>query len=195
MRQSTVRRTSRPRRASRAGSASVLFALLVACALVCLFGFAAAAHAATPGKPVAKAPKGTLIATRPTFTWRKVGGATRYEVRVYKGAKLLVKKTGIKTLSWKCTKTLPMNVSLTWTVRASNAHATGAWSKSLAFKVVSPYAPQGTVATLTPTCKWIKVKGATQLRSARLPGQQAAVSRRPASRPCRGRSASRCPNT
>ncbi len=136
--------------------------LLAVCALVCLFGFAAPARAATPGKPVAKAPKGTLIATRPTFTWGRVGGATRYEVRVYKGGKLLVKKTGIKTLSWKCTKTLPLNVSLTWTVRAANAHATGAWSKALAFKVVSPYAPQGAIATLTPTCKWIKVKGATR---------------------------------
>jgi len=155
-RQSIVRSTS------RAGRASVVVVLLVVCALVCLFGTAAPAHAATPGAPVAKAPKGALTVTRPTFAWHKVGGATKYEVRVYKGSQLLVKKTGITTLSWKCTKTLPLNVGLTWTVRAGNAHATGAWSNVLAFNVVSPYAPLGTIATLTPTWKWAKVKGATR---------------------------------
>ena len=77
-------------------------ALLVLLVLCCLFGAAASAGAsAAPGKPKAKAPKGTIITTRPTFKWSKAAGATRYEVRVCKGSNLLLKKTGITRLSWK----------------------------------------------------------------------------------------------
>jgi len=94
--------------------------------------------AATPGKPTAKAPKSTITTTKPTFAWSKAPHAAKYEVRVYKGSKLKVKKTGLTRLSWKAVKALPKNVSLTWKVRASNAAGAGAWSRSLKFKIVPP---------------------------------------------------------
>ena len=121
-----------------------------------------AVKGATPGKPIARSPRGTITTTKPTFKWSKVAGATRYELRVYKGGKLLLKKAGLKKLSWKSSKALPLNVSLKWKVRAGNALGAGAWSKSFRFKIVNPYAPRGTITTTKPTFKWSKVAGATR---------------------------------
>jgi len=115
--------------------------LLVLC---CLFGAAASAGAsAAPGKPKAKAPKGTIITTRPTFKWSKAAGATRYEVRVCKGSNLLLKKTGITRLSWKSNEALPKNVGLAWKVRAGNVAGHGRWSKSLRFEIPTDYSRPG----------------------------------------------------
>jgi len=125
------RRPSRPRRAPLAAA---LLALLM---LSCLFGAVASAGAsAAPGRPTAKAPKGTITTTKPTFKWSKAARATRYEVRVYRGSKLLLKKTSITKRSWKSSKALPKNVGLAWKVRARNAGGNGAWSRSLKFKIV-----------------------------------------------------------
>ena len=114
---------------------------MVALMLVaCLLGAAAtagAAAAAKPGKPTAKAPKGTITVATPTFSWTKAKTATKYEVRVYQGSKQLLKKTGVTRTSWKTTTALPKGVNLTWKVRASNASGAGAWSASLAFKVAA----------------------------------------------------------
>ena len=121
-----------------------------------------AANSATPGKPGAKSPKGSVTRTKPTFKWSKAANATRYELRVYKGSTMLLKKTGLTKLSWTSTKALPMHASLTWKVRGSNTHGAGAWSTSLAFKIVSPYAPQGTITSTKPTFKWSKVASATR---------------------------------
>ena len=109
--------------------------VLVLLAAVLLAGSALAA--AKPAKPTAKAPKGNVATTKPTFTWSKAAGAAKYEVRVYKDGTLQFKKTGITKLSWKSSKALPTNVSLTWKVRAGNSAGNGAWSKSLRFKVVT----------------------------------------------------------
>jgi len=104
--------------------------------LCCFFGAAASAGAsAAPGKPTAKAPKGAINTTKPTFKWSRAPRAHRYQVRVYKGTRLLLKKTGITRLSWKCSRALPRGVSLTWKVRGRNAAGNGAWSKRLRFKV------------------------------------------------------------
>ena len=96
---------------------------------------AVASAAAKPGKPMAKAPTGTISTTTPTFTWSKASHATKYEVRVYNGSAQVLKQAGLKKLSWTSSKALPTDVALTWKVRAGNARGTGAWSKSLAFKV------------------------------------------------------------
>ncbi len=96
---------------------------------------AAASAAGKPGKPVAKAPTGTISTTRPTFTWSKAARATKYEVRVYKGSAQVLKQVGLKKLSWTSSKALPADVGLTWKVRAGNAGGSGAWSTSLAFTV------------------------------------------------------------
>ena len=126
------RRTSRLRRAPLAAA---LLALLVLCGLFA--AVAPAGAAGKPGKPTAKAPQGTIATTTPTFTWSKASRATKYEVRVYEGSAMLLKKTGLTKLSWTSSTPLPQNVDLTWKVRAGNAGGQGAWSKSLTFKVVT----------------------------------------------------------
>jgi Protein of unknown function (DUF1566) len=125
--------TTRKRAQGRSLGALTMTLVLALLAVLLLAGTALAA--ATPGRPTAKAPKGTITTAKPTFKWSKAPRAAKYEVRAYKGSKLLVRKTGITKLSWKSSKTLPTGVSLTWKVRARNAGGNGAWSKRLAFKV------------------------------------------------------------
>ena len=116
----------------RALTTTLVLALLAA---LLLAGTALAA--ATPGRPTAKAPKGTITQAKPTFKWSKAPRAAKYELRVYKGSKLQLRKTGLTKLSWKSSRALPKKVSLTWKVRARNARGNGAWSRSLKFKVVT----------------------------------------------------------
>ena len=124
--------TSRSTRRVRPVSIAFVVTLVTLFVAVLLAG---TALAATPAKPTTKSPTGTISSATPTFKWSKAAGATKYEVRVYNGSKQLVKKTGIKKLSWKSGTTLPRNVALTWKVRAANAGGSGAWSTSLSFKV------------------------------------------------------------
>jgi hypothetical protein len=91
--------------------------------------------AVPPVKATGISPKGTVGGTRPTFKWRAAGGATSYAVRVYRGTKLLLKKTGATGLAWRAPKALPKGVSLTWKVRAANTAGAGPWSASLRFKI------------------------------------------------------------
>ncbi len=65
----------------------------------------------SPAKASGVSPKGTISTTRPTFKWRKTSRAARYEVRVYKGSRLLLKKTGATALSWRAGKALPKGVT------------------------------------------------------------------------------------
>jgi hypothetical protein len=121
------------------------FALTTALVLALLAAvlLAGPALAAKPGTPTAKAPKGDITTTTPTFKWSNVAGAAKYELRVYKGTTLLVRKKGITKPSWYASyrqeeicEALNTNVRLTWLVRASNARGAGVWSKRLTFKVV-----------------------------------------------------------
>ena len=126
------------RRRSRRTFTSRLMLALLAALLLAVAALAAAAPAgaaAKPGKPTAKAPKGPITTAKPTFTWSKAARATRYELRVYKGSTLLLKKAGISKRSWTSSKSLPKNVALTWKVRARNARGLGTWSRSLSFEV------------------------------------------------------------
>jgi len=90
---------------------------------------------AKPAKAVGTAPKGTITTTRPTFKWKRLATAKSYEVRVYKGSKLLLKKTGATTLSWKASRALPRGVYLTWKVRGVNGAGAGTFSTALKFKI------------------------------------------------------------
>jgi hypothetical protein len=90
---------------------------------------------AAPGKPVAKSPKGLISSRTPTFRWAASARAATYEVRIYRGSKLIRKKTGIAKTSWRCTNPLPRKVWLTWKVRARNVAGLGLWSARLRFKV------------------------------------------------------------
>jgi hypothetical protein len=116
-----------------------LRALTTALALAVLAALllAGAAQAAKPGRPTAKTPKvGSIVTTLgPTFKWGKAARATRYEVRVYKGTVLKVKKTGLRGLSWKSGKVLTRGGTYTWKVRGRKGGVNGAWSKSLKFAV------------------------------------------------------------
>ena len=89
----------------------------------------------SPAKAAGVSPKGTIATTRPTFKWKKTNLAAKYEVRIYKGSKLLLKKTGATLLSWKASKALPKGVWLTWKVRAGNSAGSGLYSTALRFKV------------------------------------------------------------
>ena len=128
-------------RASRLQRVPLAAALLALFGLSCLVGAAASAVTAAPtagaglGRPTVTAPHGPIAAVKPTFKWSKVSGAATYELRAYRGGRLLLKEIGITMLSWKSTQALPMNVSLTWKVRAGNAGGGGAWSESLGFKI------------------------------------------------------------
>jgi Protein of unknown function (DUF1566) len=126
-------RTTRKRAQGRSPWALTMTLVLALLAALLLAGTALAV--ATPSKPTAKAPKGTITQAKPTFKWSKAARAAKYEVGVYKGSKLLVRKTGITKLSWKSSKALPKNVALSWKVRGRNAGGNGAWSKRLKFKV------------------------------------------------------------
>jgi hypothetical protein len=126
----------RSRKRTRGRSLGALTSTLVLAILAGLFLAASAQAAATPARPTAKAPKGSITEVRPTFTWSKAARAAKYELRVYKGSRLQLKKTGLTKRSWKSSKALPTSVALTWKIRASNARGAGAWSTSLEFKVV-----------------------------------------------------------
>ena len=76
-------------------------AISVAVLLLTLLPAGAALAAAKPGKPAAKAPKGTVATSTPTFSWGKARGAKKYEVRVSHGARVVLKKTGVTRLSYK----------------------------------------------------------------------------------------------
>jgi hypothetical protein len=89
----------------------------------------------SPAKAVGVSPRGTVTTTRPTFRWKKTNLAAKYEVRVYKGSRLLLKKTGSSLVSWKASKALPRGVYLTWKVRAVNSAGAGSYSSALKFKV------------------------------------------------------------
>ena len=126
-------------RSPRALTMTLVLALLTA---LLLAGAALAAghegtgKSARPGRPTATAPSGTIATATPTFTWSKARGATRYELHVYQGMKLLLAKTGIRQLAWTSSLSLPTNVDLTWKARGSRAGRAGPWSRSLTFKIV-----------------------------------------------------------
>jgi len=88
-----------------------------------------------PAAPRARSPRSIIHSTRPRLRWTKVKGLAYYEVRVYRGAKLVAKKTKLTGSSWRCSKRLPKNVKLRWKVRARNAAGSGSWSQTLRFTI------------------------------------------------------------
>ena len=127
-------------RSLRALTMTLLLALLTAAILagtVLAADHEGMGKSAKPGTPTAKAPRGSIATTTPTFTWSKARGGAKYELRVYDGSEMLLKKTGITKLSWTSNTALTKDVSLTWKVRASSAGGAGAWSRSLTFKVLT----------------------------------------------------------
>jgi len=95
----------------------------------------AAQTVAKPAKPIAESPSCTIAVAKPAFTWGKAARAKKYEVRVYRGSDLLLKKTGVTDLSWKSDKALPEDVGLSWKVRGKNVAGNGPWSKRLTFDI------------------------------------------------------------
>lgn len=128
---------------------SAALALALLAALLLAASAPGAGHqgraAAKPGKPAAKAPTGTITTAKPTFIWSKAPRATTYEVRVYNGKTLVLKKTGIKRCSWKSSRALPTNVGLSWMVRARNGAGNGGWGKSLKW-IYGEKIPPGQIA-------------------------------------------------
>ncbi len=148
-------------RSNRARSACALLFRVgpLAALLLCLLATASPALAATLGKPVAKAPHGTVTTVKPTFSWSGISGARTYEVRIYEGSKLLLERARLAKTSWKCTRDLPLYAGLTWKVRALGSRSRSPWSKRIAFRV-DPNIPQGTATVLQPRFAWAKAPGA-----------------------------------
>ena len=118
----------------------VVLVLGVLVALAVLAPGAAAARASALGRPVAKAPEGTIRRAQPDFRWGKVAGAGAYEVRVHRGSTTLLRVTGITRRSWTSSTALPLFASLAWQVRArSAAGAAGPWSKPRTFTITVDY--------------------------------------------------------
>ena len=90
---------------------------------------------ARPAGPAARSPKGTISSRTPILRWRPAAGAATYEVRIYRGSRLLKKQAGVARTSWRCTKQVPRQAWLTWQVRARNAAGYGAFSAKLRFMV------------------------------------------------------------
>ena len=88
-----------------------------------------------PGVPVLKSPKGLIKSRTPWLKWKAAAGAKTYQVRIYKGSRLLKSKIGLTYPWWKCTMRLPRDVWLTWKARAVTGGGTGAWSGKLRFQV------------------------------------------------------------
>ena len=132
MREAPVIRTTRK---STQGHPLRTSTTTLALALLAALLLAGAALAAPPGVPTLTAPQGDISPLRPTFRWSKVSGAATYELRVYKGSRVLLKMAGVTRLSWKSRKALPMNVVLTWKVRATGAQGSGPWSDGLGFHI------------------------------------------------------------
>lgn len=127
-------RTPRPKALLGAFLLALLLAALCAAAVPAA-GLATGRAVAKPGRPAAMSPSGATQSTRPLFTWGKAPRAARYEVRVFREGDLLVRKTGISGLSWRCGIALPKNIALTWKVRARNTGGAGPWSASRTFTV------------------------------------------------------------
>jgi hypothetical protein len=125
-------------RAAGARCRHLLAALALALLATVLLAAAAPAFGAAPGRPKGRAPKGNITQVKPTFAWTKAARAKKYEVRVYKGRTQVLRKTGLAKLSWKSSKALPRDAALTWKVRGSSGRKTGAWSRTLKFKIVKP---------------------------------------------------------
>ena len=84
-----------------------------------------------PSRPSLISPKGFMTSRTPTLRWRATTGASSYEVRVYRGSRLVTAKTAVTMTSWKCTARLPRQVWLTWKVRAGNLSGWSPWSAAL----------------------------------------------------------------
>jgi hypothetical protein len=82
-------------------------------------------------------PSGTAPA-RPTFRWRAVSGAQRYELQVFNSSgRLIINRTGLSGTSWTTSANLP-NGNYRWRVRGVRSQTFSSWSQSMNFRVGSP---------------------------------------------------------
>lgn len=99
------------------------------------------------GAPKTRTPDGYVTAVRPVFKWTRARGATAYDVAICRAftVKLVIRKTGVTRLSWRCTRALPKNTDLIWRVRARKGRRVGRWGTFGSFRIVNvadPSAPQ-----------------------------------------------------
>lgn len=113
--------------------------------------------------PTLKAPVGTIVTKKPTFTWTKVTSATNYQYQVWKGTTKFVDKTilssacGTSTCSQTPTITLGYDV-FKWRARAKLAGVWKAWSAYKFFTVSAPAFSSGFANT---TAGWKLLPDAT----------------------------------
>ncbi|MGV8026766.1 MAG: C1 family peptidase [Anaerolineaceae bacterium] len=120
--------------------------------------------------PTPTSPGGTISDTTPTYTWSKIGTATKYQYQLYKGSTLIYAKTVKSSVcgTTTCTST-PSNVlnsgDYQWRV---GAYVNGAWQSFSSYKAFTmnltptPASPSGTISDTTPTYTWSKIGTATK---------------------------------
>ena len=84
-----------------------------------------------PVAVTALAPRGSVGTRTPTFRWRRLPSAASYQLRVYRGDRLVLAARALTVTAWRSAKALPRAVGLTWTVRGVNAAGAGPWSPRL----------------------------------------------------------------
>ncbi|HWQ19517.1 MAG TPA: clostripain-related cysteine peptidase [Methanotrichaceae archaeon] len=94
-----------------------------------------------PGKAVLISPTGTISASTPTYTWRAVSGATKYQVLIEGPARLVIKQwynasdvTSGSICSVKPEKEMDKG-SYTWRVQTRGDAGLGPWSSDMKFAV------------------------------------------------------------
>jgi len=106
-------------------------------------------RAARPlGKPMARAPKGTVSSARPLLRWSAARRATSYELRISIDGVAVYSRSRLKRRSWRPPERLPYGATVKWKVRAERAGRVGPWSRSASFEVREP-------VTVDPNLAWL----------------------------------------
>ncbi|HEX5615341.1 MAG TPA: hypothetical protein VFZ83_09325 [Acidimicrobiia bacterium] len=121
------------------GVFAVGLSLGLLCAAAVVATPAGAARPIIPDEPVPLSPAGQIIDATPTFTWAAADDAATYEVRVYRGKRVVASQSGISGTSWT-SPVLPTNVDLSWKARGISATGkVGPYSSGQpTFRVVVP---------------------------------------------------------
>ncbi|MBF0108988.1 MAG: cadherin repeat domain-containing protein [Magnetococcales bacterium] len=138
-------------------------------------GFTLSAPATTT--PLLVSPIGSVTTNTPTYIWNAESGATGYLLKVTNAnglvlhyANMTPEAAGCASGTGTCSVTPAVSLpagTITWSVAVVPSKTTGQATINVptpALATPTPIAPNGTVATLTPSFSWGAVQGATHYR-------------------------------